>query len=244
MWQKAVPEFMSSANDYEQLIRRTFALPTFDYEMGDEGTLVFRKFCEDALYTRETERLFNRSATFQTSLGKMEGSCARLILLFHLCENPYSYEVDADTVRRATTVFEKFFVPSMRFTYLEVAEQEEKLADDLLNLVVQWASVRETASLAEIRKGLRDNGRSKYGPSIMDQMIRIYMDDFSTLGYVAILQDHPRFPVWSINPAVADLFKNERQEIIRRKKERLDALKQNLADAGKPMSVPKFVIGE
>ena len=48
----------------------------------------------------------------------------------------------------------------------------------------------------------------------LDLHLRTIMDDLGVRGYVSMYQDHPRFPVWAINPAVAVVFAEHREKII------------------------------
>lgn len=239
MWQEAVPSWASSEHDYEQLIRRVFGMPAFEYRLSEGGNKVFREFCAGALKFRDVERRFNSSPTYQTALGKMEGNCARLILLFHIIDDPYSPEVAEDTVRKATKLFNTFFLPSLNYTYLEVGQQKDPMAEQLLTVLVQWASARPTITMSDLRRGIKSNEwANSQSPMAQIQMIRIAMDDYTNAGYVTLLQDHPRFPVWSINPAVANAFAEERAKIIADKQDRIEKMEAALIAQGKPPRRP------
>jgi hypothetical protein len=222
MWEDGVPAFMSSEHDYEQLVRRTFALQPFDYVFSPAANEVFRRFCAWALRLRENERIVSASTAYQTALGKMEGNCARLILLFHVMSEPYSMFIDEEIVLRATTVFKTFFAPSLRYTFLEVGQQSDPVARHIFDLITQWASSKPTVIMSDLRKVAKQS--SDAPPWQHDQLLRVVMDDLAGMGYVALLQDHPRHPVWTINPAVAQLFADYRRRIILAKQELLEAM--------------------
>ena len=227
MWEEAVPSFMSSAHDYEQLLRRTFALQPFDYMMAPDAVAVFRSFCEWALKFREAERIVNSSSSYQTALGKVEGNCARLLLLFHIINEPYSMFISAETVIQATTLFRTFFIPSLRYTFLEVGQQADPLARNVFNTITQWASAKPTITLADLRRSAKNTTEAENRPAWqLDQSLRVIMDDLGSMGYVSMHQDHPRFPVWAINPAVAELFADYRQKIIKAKQDILESVRE------------------
>jgi len=229
MWQEAVPSFMSSENSYEQLIRRVYAAPAFEYVLSPGAMNVFRSFCEWALKFRANSRILDESIPYQTALGKMEGNCSRVMLLFHMIESPYDLEISEDVAFRVTQLFKTFFIPSMRYTYLEVGKQQDQTADIVFNTVLQWASSKATVTLSELRVEVKDKSdRKDVLPSQLDMMIRATMDEMATMNYVALFQDHPRYPSWTINPAMADLFAEKRRQIILARQESIDRLKSNL----------------
>ena len=69
------------------------------------------------------------------------------------------------------------------------------------------------------------------------------MDDLSAMGYVAMLQDHPRFPIWTINPAMADTFKDHREKIVIAKHIALEKFEQAIVERGGTMHTKAAVIG-
>jgi hypothetical protein len=231
MWQEAVPAFMSSENAYEQLIRRTYATPAVDYTLSAGAMTVFRSFCEWALKFCRNSRILDESIPYQTALGKMEGNCARMMLLFHLIESPYELEVAEDVAFRVTQLFKTFFVPSLRYTFLEVGRQQDPTAEIVFNTVLQWASSRPTVTLSELRVEVKDKSdRKDYPPAQLDLMIRATMDEMATMNYVALFQDHPRYPSWTINPAMAELFADKRRQIILARQEAIDSLNRKVRE--------------
>ncbi len=234
MWQDAVPAFISSENDYEQLIRRVYATPAFEYVLSAGATTVFRSFCEWALKFRSNSRVLDESIPYQTALGKMEGNCSRVMLLFHMIESPYDLEISEEVAFRVTQLFKTFFIPSMRYTYLEVGKQQDQTADIVFNTVLQWASSKATVTLSELRVEVKDKSdRKDINPSQLDMMIRATMDEMATMNYVALFQDHPRYPSWTINPAMAGLFPEKRKQIILARQESIDSLNASLKERHK-----------
>lgn len=227
MWKAAVPEFMSAEPDYDALVRRTYALPERTYHLSERAMMHFKGFCEWALELREDERILKKSDTYMTALGKLEGQCARLILLFHLCNNPYAEHVDESTAIAAINEVKHYFWLSMLYVYNEVAKQRDRISEAVFDTVLQMASVRPSITLSELRRGSM-NTEDKRPQSQIDMMLRVAMDDLASFGYVTLLQDHPRYPVWVINPQMADDFKDERNLIIGKKQKGLSKMQASL----------------
>lgn len=216
VWTQALPEFMSSAYDYEQLIVRTHALPTMDYTFSADAMEVFQSFSHWVIGIQKAEKTLSSSVPYQTALGKLDGQAARLILLLHIINDPYNTVISAHTVAVGVAIMREFFYTALRYTFLEVGQQSDPMAKNVLDLVIQWAGERETMTLADLRrvKYRDDAGRA---PWQTDQLLRVVMDDLCSRGYAAIHTDHPRFPVWAVNPQLATIFKREREQIIRAK---------------------------
>ena len=224
MWQHGLPAFLTHEHQWEQLIRRTYAMPQFDYQLSPDGMGAFREFCEWCLKVRDDERIIQQSAAYQTALGKLEGNCARVMLLFHIIDNPYDHEIPRATVRRVCRLFQEFFYLSLRYVFNEIGSEGKGISQNVFDLVLQWASVRPTITLHDIRS--RTKHLAKEDSRRLDERIRSIMDDLTAMGYVTMHQDHPRYPVWAINPAIADAHAKHRANIIKRKRELVDNIKR------------------
>ena len=227
VWQDSLPTFMSNEAEYEQLVRMVHALPVMSYRLSDRAMSHFRKFCGWAREVQEHERLLNHSSTYQTSLGKLEGNCARIIQLFHIIEQPYAIEIAENTCQRAIETVQQFFYPSLRHAFLEVAAQRDKLGEQVFDVVLQMASVKLSITLSELRRAIdwkAPSGQSRE----LDNRLRIAMDDLGDFGYVSLFQDHPRSTVWTINPAMAEIFKETRERMILAKQSVIEKLKANV----------------
>ena len=226
MWKSAVPSFMSSEPDYDALVRRVYSLPERTYTLSDKAMMHFRGFCEWALELRDDERVLKKSDTYMTALGKLEGQCARLMLLFHLCNNPYSEQIDEATAIGAINEM-KYFWLSMVYVYDEVAKQRDKISEAVFDLVLQYSSAKPSMTLSELRRGCQ-NSEDKRPQSQIDMMLRVAMDDLASFGYVTLHLDHPRYPVWLINPQMAADFKEQRNKIIGNKQKGVSRFQSKL----------------
>ena len=228
MWQKGVPDFLSSAADYEQLLRRTYSLPVFEYVMTPEGNEAFRTFCKWCLEFRDLERYGCSSASYQTALGKLEGNAGRLILLCHLIQDPHCPFISEETVKQGCNLIHRFFLPMLRYTFLEVGQQRDRIGLSIFTHVLQLSGVKETITLGQLRDVARKAGLSELEPWKQEQLIRATMDEMAGMNYVAMHQDHPRYPVWAINPAMAEAMKDERRRIIMGKQESIERIRESI----------------
>lgn len=234
LWQDALPEFMSHSSVYEQLIRRTFNLPVQRYTLDHTANLLFRLFCQQTLKLRNEERLLKSSIHYQNALGKLEGNCARLILLLHLIISPYDLIIPESTVAMAKQLMDKFFIPSLNHAFLEVGQQQSKAAMMMLDYLIVVASARPTVNMAEMRKVISVTMESRSSRE-RDEEIVVSMADFALRGFVSMFQDHPRHPVWAVNPELAVIYKDYREQLIRSKQERIEQTRANIeANIGKP----------
>jgi hypothetical protein len=228
MWQKGRPDFMSCRGEYEQLIKRTFLLPEFEYVLADDAMVDFRTFGEWCLGFRDCERHANHSSTYQTALGKLEGNAARLILLMHLMTDPFNPFVSADTVKKSIRLVHRFFLPMLRHAFLEIGGQRDVIGVAIFDAVIQMAGAKATVTLGELRRSCRQIDNNHIPVWQSDAMIRSAMDEMAGLGYVKMHQDSPRNPEWALNPEVADLFANERKRIIHSKQSNIERIREDI----------------
>ena len=227
MWQDSRPAFMSHAAEYEQLIRSTYALPIFEYSMTPEANDCFRAFCEWCIDFRKLERRNHASSTYQTALGKMEGQCGRLILLFHIIMEPHNMFISLQTVERAVNLLHKFFIPMMRYVYMEVVDDEQQVAKRLFDQLLQLAGIRPTVSLSDLRRLFSGHRAGRAGTVADDEIISIMLQ-FQQLGHVTVLSEGYKATTWTINPAIAEQFAEDRERVIRQKQALIDQLEKTI----------------
>ena len=228
VWQDSLPSFMSHEAEYEQTVRLVHALPVMRYRLSEIAMAHFRQFCGWVREVQNHERLLNHSSTYQTSLGKMEGNCARIILLFHIIQQPYSHEISETTCRQAIDVMKQFFYPSMRHAFLEIAHQRDELGELVFDAVLQMASVKPSITMSELRRTVDYKKTPASQSRELDNRLRVAMEDLADFGYVSMFQDHPRSPVWAINPQMATLFEEQRRAIILAKQSIIEKLRANV----------------
>ena len=91
---------MTTSAAYDQMVRVCYGLPAMTYRLSEGARVQFREF--QAWYQRRMvdERLLRSSETFHTALGKIEGLCGRVALVWHLIEAPYTIEVSGGLMAR------------------------------------------------------------------------------------------------------------------------------------------------
>ena len=234
-----IPEFFSSDREYSELLKSIYRLPAFEYVMepaGDDDFHTFEHWCHDI---RKLERLTVTSNAYQTALGKLEGHCARLILICHLINDPHSPFISQETVRQGIVLIHRFFLPMIRHTFLEVANQRDATGEAVFEHVLQLAGVKETVKLGELRRAVAKVAAfADKPPQFVDLMIRVAMDELTELNHVAMHEDHPRNPCWAINPVMAEVFADHRREVILGKQARIDKFRADIMKGtGKPARV-------
>jgi len=239
LWQDALPEFMSSAGEYEQLVRRVYATGEQEYYLSASALEVFKKFSQWALDLRATHRVMGDSVIYQTALGKLEGNCARMMMLFHLIEAPNEGVISENIAHRVCELMKTYFVPSMKYAFMTLALENDIVGKTVFETVVRLATLESTISMGVLRKEIIEKttgAKSKQQqPRELDLKIFAVMDDLERMNYVAMVQNHPRNPVWAINPNIADTFKAERTQMILARQANLELLNENLMEQyGKP----------
>ena len=221
LWQDT-PDYMTSKGEFDDLCRSLFALPATDYNMTPEAKEAFREFSKWYLELRRAEMLVRSGDTYMTALGKSEGTCLRLALIFHMIETPHAPVVSVETMNKAINCMKKFFIPSMRYAFIEIAKQGCPLTEWVVEHIIQISSVKETVKLADIKRvGRRQTEGLSNAQADME--IRNVMVDLEEAGYVIMFDNpDPRNIVWAINPNLANLFSEYRQEIIAAKQKMID----------------------
>lgn len=245
MWQDSRPVFLSHADEYEQMIRRTHALPVFQYVLTPEANELFRAFGQWALDIKDNERTLRVPSAYMTALGKIEGTCARLLLLFHLIESPHSPWVDAEVARRAITVVKTFIYPMMRYVFMVIGQERDMVGQVVVDYLIQCSTARPNISMADLRGACSGITKiDKYEPR-NDYTLRAIMDEMIQNGWAVCTEDHPRQPKYAVNPELATVYAEQRQRVIAAKRAVIDAWKQDQIDNVGYTNCPvQKVIGE
>lgn len=218
LWNE-VPEYLTSKCEFEEMVKSVFALPTAEYMLSDQAKAEFRDFSAYVIELVKAERLLNSAAPYITSLGKADGNCLRLALIFHLMNRATADHIDGssanhvgvDTMRQAIACMRRFFIPSLRFTFCQLAD-EDNLANWVRDYIVQNAGVRQTITLSEIRRAGKRQVAGKH-PQAVEMELRFIMEGLQDAQYVAVLDDG-KHPVYQINPALATIYADYRHSII------------------------------
>lgn len=220
-----VPEYMTNRKQWDQTLRMIYALPALTYKMSAEAHHEYREFQRWYEASKRDERLLQSSDVFMTAFGKLEGTTGRLILVFHMIENPYELNVSADLVRRVVQLVKTYVIPSLRYALGEVVGTS---SFDVwtTDFVIQHCD-KKTITMSEIKRSAR---RQLDGMTVwqQDQMVMSSMQVLENVGWVMRLDDGSRenqhHAQWAINPDLATKFKDHRAEVVRAKQRQLDEI--------------------
>jgi hypothetical protein len=201
-------------DSYEQLIRRTRALSVTEYALTDGAKAAYQDFQRWYLRLKGHERTLKSNPIYQTALGKIEGTCARMALIFHLIESPYDLQVSADTMHRAINATTMFIVPSLRYVFTDLAGMGNEVNEAVMQQIVILSGMQETVTVSEVKNLVRKN---LTGPAWQqNQDVRIVLDDLSAHGFVKLVQGALKDgqTTYAINPALARAHEAYRVNLI------------------------------
>lgn len=239
-----VPEWMTSAAEWENAIRLLYSLPPMQYQLDGEAYAAFREFQAWYEGAKADERILQSPGAFQTAFGKLEGTAGRIMLLFHMLENPWSQSVSVELVRRVVELVKKYIVPSLRYTFQEVSNRTE-FDQWVLETVVQFSD-KETISLSDIKKLAR---RQLEGVSTWDADRKIFAAMYlaESSGWVLRLddgsQEHLHVAQWAMNPKLSTAFRVHREAVIRAKQRQIDSVIEAVEAKGKQVERRTLVRG-
>ncbi len=213
------PDLSGGAARWEQTVRLVYALPAQTYTLSDGALRLFRDY--QAWYERAklSEVLLEADSVLLTAFGKLEGTTARLALLFHAIEAPFSPTVSADTLQRAISLVREYVMPAWRYL---IGEMTGGASFD--RWVQQWilyhcGEGKQTVTLSEIKRGARRPMERIGNPYLQDRMIIDAMGLLVEAGW-AIRTDDGSGEVrhraeWALNPKLNQAFPRQRKEIIK-----------------------------
>lgn len=218
-----IPEYLTSAEAWENTLRLTFALPPQTYKLSPEAFTAYREFQSWYEGAKQDERLLHSGDVFMTAFGKLEGTAGRLILLFHVIENPFNLIVSADIVHRVVRFIKGYLIPAYRYAFGEVGGTNT-FDVWVTDYIIQHCD-KQTITLSEIKRG----GRRQFdgiSPWQQDQWVLGAMQVLETTGWVIRMDDGSRenqhHAQWAINPTLATQFADHRKRVIAAKQRQLD----------------------
>lgn len=235
LWQDDTPSFMTRKGEYEKLIRSIFNLPQVEYSLSPAAREIFRTFCKWYLELRRAEIITKSSKHYMTALGKSEGTCLRLALVFHIIQAPSIMAMPGETMQQAVDCMMKFFIPSMKYAFNDVASTESTLARWTIDHIVQNSGIRDTIRIADIKRSSRRQTENMDNKDI-DMTLQYIMADLCDAGYVAQLPLDGKTANYAINPRLASEFAEYRAAVIKSKaqiKEIFDAIPKKNPSAKK-----------
>lgn len=221
-----IPEHLTSAERYEQHIRLLYALPVTTYRLSTDAYNQYRAFQDWFLALKKDERLIKSDDIYMTALGKIEGTCGRIILFWHLFDNPQSSEVSGETAKRAIAFVQTYVIQAFRYTYNEVGGLiNDGIEQRVTDYILQRASLVDTITMSDIRRSLHRvaEGQNLSYNEVKNQ-IRDAMINLEAAHWVKIVDNSLHSTVWAIDPRLADIFKDDRRDVIKAKQRILDTI--------------------
>jgi len=220
-----VPDYLTKREAWEQTLRIAYAIPKQTYTLSPEAYQEYRNFQQWYERAKRDEKLIGSSDLFMTAFGKIEGTVGRIALLFHLIESPFSPQVSRKTMENVVMFAKSYIIPSFRYALGEVIGTET-FDTWLSNYLIQHSD-KELITLSDIKRAARRQVQFKGKPQwIQYEMIYGAMSHLENVQWVARIDDgedeYKHRAQWYINPALKDLFKDYRAEVIAAKQRQLD----------------------
>ena len=214
-----VPDYLTSAHQWEQCLRLLSAIPATQYTLSAGAYEVFRKFQGYMDKVRQREDLLQSSDVYQQAIGKQVGQCARMALVWHAIESPWSTEVSEDLMRRVARFMVHVVIPTMRIV-LDHTLHENTFDTWLRDYILTRADV-PMVTLPEI-KTAGDHRLTTVTRWEADQVVIDGMRDLERVRWVARVDDGSRAatPTWAINPQLLVQFEAQRDKVIIARQER------------------------
>lgn len=226
---KPLPDFLTTVAQWETLLRRVYGLSPTVYRLSNESRKVYEDFQDWYQENKTNERLVNASNAFLQAYGKLEGLAGRLILMFHVIENPYNQTVSADLVERVIRLVRTFIIPTYRY----LLDDDGNMSTFDLWLVehlIQHAD-QESITISEIRRSaLRQWEKvNVQNPLVQAQWVLNSMYALEvregSRGWVIRADDgseeHRGKAKWYINPHLVTIFADYRKAVVRAKAQQL-----------------------
>ena len=208
---------------WEQTVRMVYALPAQTYKLSPAAHEAFREFQLWYESLRKDTRIAKPGIRYETALGKVEGLLGRITLLWHVIEAPFAPEVSVDLMRRAITMVQDYAIPALRYTLVTLAD-DGSFDGWVRDHIIHYCDTG-TILMREIKNSAR---RQLVGVSswAADQMILGAMATLEKATWVLRMDDGSResqhHAEWAINPALAERFKADREQVIEAKQRERD----------------------
>ena len=180
---------------------------------------VFRQFRVFADDVRRREKLLQSTDAYQEAIGKLVGQCARMALVWHVIEAPWSPEVSGGLMERVVAFMKGTVLLTLRHV-LDVTLGESSFDSWCQDHILSRADL-PTITLAEIKK---DAGFRLQALGRWDVETQIYdaMSDLERVRWVARIDEGIKGqPVtWAINPQLMVQFNDQRNAVIKARHER------------------------
>jgi len=208
-----IPDHLTRKTEWEQILRLIFATPVQTFRLSQTAYETFRRFQAWYEIMKQDERLLNQPDAYMTAFGKLEGTAGRLILIFHLIENPFSPLVEVSVVDRVIKFIKTFVIQSFRYTFGEVGG-EGSFDVWLTDHIIRIAGDQDIVTLRELKHSARRklDGMNQWQA---EQTIIDSMSMLETSQWVKLFEDNQakHRMIWAINPDLKTMFQEYRNKI-------------------------------
>jgi hypothetical protein len=217
-----IADWMTNRDQYEQTIRRIYAIPKTEYRLTPEAYEAFREYQAWYEQVLKDEKILNASDTYLNAFGKLEGTCGRLMFIMHLLTDPYQTEVSLSTATNTINIVKTYVVPALRHALGEIAGYTKDSLDHwVIEYIVQMSGEQSEVTLSEVKRSARRQLEGKPG-WLADQLVRDAMYTCEKYGYATMTHTDNKTTVWALNSQIAEMFKDHRINVIKAKQRRID----------------------
>lgn len=212
------------AAQWDEIVRRVYTVPVTEYSLSEGALEAFTTFQKWFIRTKLDERLIQASDTYIEAIGKIEGTCGRLMLLYHLIEDPFNPFVSESTAIQAINLTRDYLIPSARYIYGEIAGIDAGSIDQwVLDHIISYD--QSTITLSDIKRSAKRKIEG-IDPRKADAMILDAMAILEEAGWAVMLEQTHKSTKWAINPIVQTIDKAYKQEVLQAKQRLADHLHQ------------------
>lgn len=213
-----MPVWTTNREQWDILLRSIHALPLMNYKLSPQARERFRGFQLWYEAKKQDEWLLQSTPVYMTAFGKLEGTCGRLMFIWHMIENPYDTEVSESVANRVIELCKSFVVPSLRHVFMEIGELNG-LDGWMIDFIIQHSD-KDRINLTELKRSARRQIEHlpawHQSTSLISSMATLEqrywvarIDDGS--------QEHRGIAEWAINPQLIIRFKEHRDAVIKAK---------------------------
>ncbi len=225
-----IPEMLTNTAQYEQMIRQIYSIGKTTYTMSNEAYEAFREFQTWYEMIKSDERMAGANNTYMTALGKLEGTCGRLMLVMHLMTAPYNNQVSVETCQAAIAMMRTYVLPAFRYAYGDNGMMGDSLEKWITDHVIHIAGDADHITLSEIKRSAKRRIEDML-PVHVDNTILSLMGELESYGWVQVVRDDRKSTTWAINPVLAQQHADYRSTVKQAKQRIYDHIHETAGGA-------------
>jgi hypothetical protein len=204
----------ATRQQWEMVIRRIYAMPVTEYQLSPEAFDIYRSWQDWYISLKQDERLVQASEGYMDGLGKIDGLCGRIMLVYHLIADPYNPFISGATAAMACHMVKTYLIPSMRYVLGDIGGMASGSVDKWITQHIMYLSGEaQFVTLSNLKRSAKRKIENMQ-PHHADQAIIDAMAMLETHGWVAITQHDRKTMQWAINPRLAAIDREGKQKAI------------------------------